>query len=249
MRFTYPEIPDPNRPMQEKEEPVATVTTVSHDEPVKEDMRHKPRRKGGQLAASIISWVMVPLVMPVVGILLILTLSSLSSFLAATRWVVGLVILGLNTVLPAILIYILKTIGIVRDIGLNNRSERLYPYLITIVALGCSGFYLSHTGAPVWCSWFYYGGAVAAVANCAINSVWKISAHAASAAGVIALTVVIASYGSPVHPMMPWILGSVLLTGLLGTARVYLGRHTPLQVICGYIVGFCCSYFMTVIFA
>lgn len=44
-----------------------------------------------------------------------------------------------------------------------------------------------------------------------------------------------------------WLLISVGLAGLLGSARIWLGRHTLGQVLAGYVVGFCSVFFMMMI--
>lgn len=38
--------------------------------------------------------------------------------------------------------------------------------------------------------------------------------------------------------MTIWIAASIIMAGLLGSARVWLGRHTLLQVLAGTAVGF-----------
>jgi membrane-associated phospholipid phosphatase len=33
-----------------------------------------------------------------------------------------------------------------------------------------------------------------------------------------------------------------VLSGLVGTSRIFLGRHTPMQVYAGFILGFFCTF-------
>lgn len=234
MKFSYPELPEikievPELPIQqnqkEREEPHTLFAKV----------------------ARFVSWIMVPLLMPVYGIILILTLSVLSAAPSSSRLMATIMVAVLNLAIPAVLIYILKFLGVVRDVALNQQKERPIPYIITILAYGGTALYLWHAGCPGWVSMFYVGGAVAAVINCVVNIWWKISAHAAAAAGLVAMLVILASKGMPVHPMLGWILGSILASGFLGSCRVYLYRHTPMQVMAGFTVGFCCVYFLCMI--
>ena len=62
----------------------------------------------------------------------------------------------------------------------------------------------------------------------AITSFWKISIHAASAAGTVASLAILVS---------PWWLLAAPLVALTGWARVEIRDHTPLQVAVGAIVG------------
>lgn len=196
--------------------------------------------------ATLISWLMVPLLMPVVSCILMLSVSVYRQLPADSRLAIIMVVAGLNTLLPMILVGVLKALGIVRDIGLNSRRERLAPYIITILGLGCTVVFLRLQGAPEWMWGTFLGAAVATAICCIVNFWWKISAHATGAAGVIAALVAMGVWGQAPHVAW-WLFGACLLTGLMGSARVFLRRHTDLQVLAGYVVGFCCVYFTILI--
>lgn len=196
--------------------------------------------------ATIISWVMVPLLMPVISCLLILGVSEYRDMAADDKLAIIMVVTGLNTLLPMILIAVLRSLGVVRDIGLNSRRERLVPYIITIIGLGCTVVFLRLQGAPEWMWATYLGAAVASGICCVVNFWWKISAHATGASGLIATLVITGMYGNATH-ITWWIFGAALITGLMGSARVFLRRHTDLQVLAGYVVGFLSVYLTTVV--
>ena len=99
----------------------------------------------------------------------------------------------------------------------------------------------------MWLIMFFVGGAIAGVINLIINFRWKISAHAAGIAGIVALLTRLLIIGIPVPGLNTWFMISIALTGFLGTARVWLGRHTVWQVLAGYVVGFGCVFLMTMI--
>lgn len=194
--------------------------------------------KGVDLAANIISWVLVPLLIPTYAMLVIFKESILFFVPFETKAAFTAIIFTATALLPMLLVLLLKKLGIVQDIGLNGRKERLVPYIIMIVSYVCCGYYLVNKGAPEWTGMFFYGGALAALINLVINFKWKISAHAAAMGGMIALIISISKDGVS-HPDMVWLVSAtVLLGGLLGAARVWLGRHTVAQVLCGTAVGF-----------
>lgn len=193
-------------------------------------------------AAKLLSWIMVPLVMPVVSMAFLIWLTPLTKMTDADKTITMLVTIGFNTLLPMLLIGLLKLTGIVKDIGLNHRRERLIPYLITIAGLICTLVYLRSMGAPAWMWGTYLGAAIASLICCVVNFRWKISAHATAAAGVVATIAVIGTTGNAVHTLQWWLFGACLLSGLLGSARVFLRRHTDLQVVVGFINGFCSVY-------
>lgn len=199
------------------------------------------------IVSHILSWVLVPLLMPVYGLILAFGLSILDVAPIGMRMVFTFITAGINVAVPMALVLLLKKMGFVEDLGLNGRKERLIPYIISIVCFGVTAWFMSAKGAPVWLSLFFAGGAVAAFVNLIINFQWKISAHAAGIAGVIALLIRIAKDGSAEPEIFFWLLLFIGLAGLLGSARVWLGRHTVWQVLAGYAVGFCSVFFLTMI--
>ncbi len=196
--------------------------------------------------STILSWVLVPLLMPFYATLFLFSLSPLHAAAPSAKIVVSLIIFAINVALPMILVYLLKLFGLVQDVGLNNRRERLIPYIITILAFAGSGWFMAVKGAPMWIVMFYLGGALAGLINFIINFRWKISAHAAAVAGVIAMLVRLRlEWDGSSNEILVWTLIWILLAGLLGSARVWLGRHTVWQVIAGYGVGFISVFALT----
>ena len=105
--------------------------------------------------------------------------------------------------------------------------------------------YPRHT-RPVWVTLFFLGAAAAATCALAINTRWKISAHATSMAGMTTFYVWLTTHGLCLYGMLPWISGCVLLCGAVGTARLVLDKHTPAQVYAGWALGAaCCTVFLS----
>lgn len=194
--------------------------------------------------SHFLSWIFVPLIMPVYGILFIFRLSILDVIPAGLQTAVTFVIAGINFVAPMLLILLLKLLGVVQDVGLNGQKERAIPYVITALCYGGSAWFVASRGAPVWVAMFFCGGVVASLINMAINFKWKISAHAAAIAGIVALLVRLQRDVAVEPKLFVWLLITVGCVGLLGSARLWLKRHTVWQVLAGYAVGFCSVFFM-----
>ncbi len=188
--------------------------------------------------ANVISWIFVPMLMPVYGIILIFNLSFLSFAPFHTKLIFTLIVFGANFVVPLLLVLLLKKIGLIDDIGLNGRKERLIPYVIIILCLAATGLFLYLKMAPLWVAMFYAGGALAGLINLLVNFRWKISAHAAGIGGLVAMLIQITKEGTAAGGMTWWIVGSIMVAGFLGSARIWLGRHTLMQVLAGTAVGF-----------
>lgn len=223
---------------QPAEPPKAAVVAPAEPEASSAPDPETPAERVVTWIANILSWVFVPLIMPVYGILLIFSLSFLAWAPIHTKVVFSLVVFGANFVVPMLLVLLLKKMGVIDDVGLNGRKERLIPYIITVVCMAGTGIFLYFKGAPLWVAMFYVGGALAGLINLVVNFRWKISAHAAGIAGIVAMLIQIMKEGSPAAGMTWWIVGAILMAGALGSARIWLGRHTLLQVLAGSAVGF-----------
>lgn len=194
--------------------------------------------------SHFLSWIFVPLIVPVYGIIFIFKLSVLDAVPAGMQTAVCFVIAGINFMAPMLMILLLKLLGLVQDVGLNGQKERFLPYIITALCYGGSAWFVASRGAPVWVAMFFAAGALAALINMGINFKWKISAHAAGMAGLVALLIRLQRDVAVEPELFVWLLITVGMTGLLGSARVWLGRHTVWQVLAGYAVGFCSVFFL-----
>lgn len=197
--------------------------------------------------SHFLSWVLVPLLMPVYGVMIAFGLSILAFTGFGTRLAFTAVVLAFNVVIPAIIVLLLKRMGAVKDIGLNNREERFIPYLVCIICLVGTAIFMDYKKAPTWLVMFFYGGAATGVVEVIVNHWWKISVHAAGIAGIVGLLLhmLMDDYCSSATEI--WLLVSIALAGMLGSARIWLGRHTLMQVLAGYAVGFCSIFFITMI--
>ena len=84
--------------------------------------------------------------------------------------------------------------------------------------------------------------------NAVVNLKWKISAHAAAMGGLVAMLFRIATMHQSVVDLNIWISAVVVLAGAIMTARVYLQRHTLMQVIAGCANGFLCVWLLTMFY-
>lgn len=251
---------DPDAQEAEADEPEEVVEVVTeetepstHDDDYFQAADPEPDRPETDaehavtVLSNIVSWLMVPLLMPVYGIILILGLSILSYAPAPPKVGFTLVVAAINLGIPAITFPLLKRLGFIQDIGLNGRTERLIPYIITILCMMGTAWFLHSKGFPMWASMFYLGGALTGLVQVVVNLRWKISAHAAGIAGIVALLIQMSHDGFPTPDLLVWQIIAIACTGLVGSARLWLRRHTLGQVLAGYAVGFCCVYFMMMI--
>ena len=194
---------------------------------------------------KILSAIFSPLLIPTYAMIMAMYISILGILPESAKWgTIGIIFL-ITAVFPAIGIFALYKTGVVSDAGLNYRTERTIPYITVVLCYAASAFFLFRAGAPDWLPMFFVGGGTATVINIIVNRWWKISAHAAAMGGMTAMLFRIAYMHQAIVGMEFWLSAAILATGLVMTARVYMQRHTLMQVLTGAANGFVCVWLMS----
>lgn len=110
----------------------------------------------------------------------------------------------------------------------RNRGGRLIPFLALIISSTVGLTLLILLGAPWLLTALDLSMLASLIATGAITTRWKISMHAAVAAGAVAILAI--TY----HPLL-WLLTPLVLA--ISWSRVRLHDHTSAQVIAGMIAG------------
>ncbi len=194
--------------------------------------------------SGFFSLLLTPMLMPTYGMIVALWMSNLLILTLQTKMTVMLVVLGITCLVPALLFLLLKKLKVISELSINNRQERLVPYIIMIVCYVAAAIYLFMINAPEWLWMFMFGGGCAALVSMIVNFKWKISAHMAGIGGLVALLSRINADGDGAFDLLPIICVAIFVGGILGTSRVAMERHTVMQVIAGAINGFLCVYFL-----
>jgi membrane-associated phospholipid phosphatase len=93
---------------------------------------------------------------------------------------------------------------------------------------------------PFWFLSLMMGACVALIISLCINFYWKISAHTLGIGGLLGGIMGVAR----IHLINPYwgFIIILLAAGLVGTSRIFLKRHTPMQVYAGFCLGFICTF-------
>jgi membrane-associated phospholipid phosphatase len=130
---------------------------------------------------------------------------------------------------PALYIGYMVWRGHITDIHIRERSQRLRPFLVTMLGALTAFGLLTVLKAPPLLPTLALFSIVQVGVMCAITLVWQISMHTMSIAGAVVIAGGL--YGLPVG------LALAPLIPAVSAARVRLDRHTPAQVIAGSVVG------------
>lgn len=194
--------------------------------------------RGLKLAANILSDVFSPLLVPTYGMILAVTLTQLCMLGAGVRLTACLGIAFITAVLPMTFIFILMRTGRVSDASISDPRERTAPYIASIVCYLGAAAYVFAIHAPLWLIVFFIGAALTSAIAMLITHWWKISAHTGGIGGLTGIIFWLAWRDMLLTDGMMWVSAAALLTGLLGSARLILNRHTLGQVAAGAALGF-----------
>jgi membrane-associated phospholipid phosphatase len=156
-------------------------------------------------------------------------------------WQIVAPVILFSFVVPAILIFLLYRRGVISDLSLKVRRERIYPYLITL--LSCSAMFVIYyrMHMPKWFIMLIAASVVIMVIAILVTLVWKISAHMFGIGGLIGGAMAVSYFVERSNPYYMF-MGLFIIAGLVGTSRLILMRHTFLQVVVGFLLGFVVSF-------
>ncbi len=156
-----------------------------------------------------------------------------------------------SALIPLIAILVMKGIGWVHSLQMPDKHERIGPYLVTsVLYLTLYLHFVKASAFPELLLVGTLGTVLVLFVGFVINNYSKISVHAAAAGGLLVLTWILYRQFSTTYfllslppfsdlqvPTVYILYAAILLTGVICTARLISGNHTPGQVYGGFILG------------
>jgi len=204
--------------------------------------------------AILISLVFHPLWWPSLGLYILLVLNPYLFGVNSPggRSTLLLQVFVLTFILPIVSMIIMKRLALISSIQLKDRMDRIGPYIVTMIFY--FWLYLSirrDAAVPLVYNIFIFGGLIALCMIFMINLFIKISAHTAVMGGLLAMTWITFNVFShetiavelPGHGLTTWpwktaLIWVIVIAGIVGTSRIYLGAHTLKEIYFGYLLGF-----------
>lgn len=192
--------------------------------------------------ARLVSTIFHPLIIPSIGFLLFLNSGfTFAAINVEAKKYVMLVVFFTTCVLPMISISILA-LNPRFDVSMSKSRDRILPLFSTAVFYYIGFFLLGRMKALPAFKIFLLASILVILALMLVSYWWKISNHMASIGGLTGATFALA-FRTGVNPVYS-ILIVVLLSGLIGSSRLMLGKHNLTQLIAGYLLGFLTLYFV-----
>lgn len=191
-------------------------------------------------AAQAVSWLLHPFAVPLYVLAVMLFADSYLSHLTGEvkTYLVWVVVLY-AAVIPALSIGFLRTLGFLEDLSISTRRSRLLPLAIGIVCYMLCAITVSRLASAGAVRQFVLAAACCEAFALAVTPFWKVSLHLTAMGGVTAMFYLLNIAG--MGHLFWALIASVLCSGLLASARLQLGAHTPLQVAVGFVGGFAVS--------
>lgn len=175
--------------------------------------------------------------MPFYAVLLVMNLNTYISYSISPqvqRIIVSLVFVTTG-IMPVITALLLLQKGLIRSLEMENIEERRIPFLTTGVYYLTCYYLLQQLPIPRLLSLMVLGATLTILIAWLLSFRWKVSIHMIGIGGftgmLIAITQVLGA------PLLLVIIISVLIAGLLGTARLIMNAHSPSQVYTGFGIG------------
>lgn len=145
-----------------------------------------------------------------------------------------------TTLLPVLALTLLHMFHIVGHWALRDRRDRALPLFINMVCYGLNAYSLRSDGFfPDWMLRFFYAAVVVSAIAWIVSLWWKISAHASGNAAFATMSMILYFYFPENMPLWFCLL-AIVMTGLVSSIRIYLGRHTLSQIGWGVLAGVVC---------
>ncbi|CAN5377824.1 membrane protein [soil metagenome] len=159
---------------------------------------------------------------------------------------IPLQILGLlatsTIAIPVVTILILWKLGNVKSIRIEEQKERNWPLLLAAIIYLGAFYIVQNKVVPLLIQLFILGAIVGILFSLIVNLKWKISLHMIGAGGLCGGVVAAMILQQSGNPLLLAIL--FLMTGILGTARLFLNAHSPSQIFSGFIAGFTIEFLL-----
>ena len=159
------------------------------------------------------------------------------------RWTLVGLFSVLTIVLPFVSILLLRLTSNLSGFAMEERRERLWPLIFTAVYYGATVYWFAfrlQVSTPMLAILTAIFCTIAAMTI--ITLFWKISVHSAGAWGGVGILLGIL-HNSAEFQLVWILLITILLAGLLSSARLYLKAHSFSQVLAGGLAGFTICYF------
>lgn len=158
--------------------------------------------------------------------------------------------------IPAFAIFMMWRLKLISSLAMKDKQDRIAPFIVTgVFYLWVLRSVMADSNIPTAFLIAVMGTTIGLFMSFIINIFFKVSLHAVSMGGLVGMVLIVMwlySYGS--FSINVPIVGSseisinlililsILIAGLVGSSRLFLKAHKPIELYVGFVVGLVCQY-------
>lgn len=197
--------------------------------------------------ARIVSYMFHPLLMGtyLFALMVLLLPAALYPIQAESQALFLAVFFTITVVLPVCLMVFLKISGSIKSFTLQRRQERVFPFfmiLVLYITLTYLLTYQNKIGFDDNIFKFLLIMDCLVLTGVIVTLLYKVSIHAIGIMGLVGILLPL-NKESDSTLLLLITIGTVVLAGIIMSARLQLNAHTPRQVMVGAISGFLIGFF------
>ena len=146
------------------------------------------------------------------------------------------VIFGTTFILPISFLLVLKKIKVIESLTMEKREERFIPIFAVVIFLFATSRFFNGIPALALYNFYLICNLILCVIVFWINFWWKISMHEIGWGAFTATLFILSTISAKIF--LPYLIASFILSGIVGSARLYLKSHSNSQIYAGFAVGF-----------
>ena len=186
--------------------------------------------------ARTISVLFHPIIMPTIGLLILFNTHSILvyTYPSVKRAIYIITFFG-TSILPLSFIPFFLYSKFLNNFFMNERKERVIPFLITTVLYFFTYFLIWRFPLSDFVKQFLLACAVSIGLVTLISFIWKISAHMVGIGGIVGLLISLMIHENA--NILVYLIPAIVAAGLIGSSRLVLQVHNPPQVYAGFLLG------------
>lgn len=185
--------------------------------------------------ANFFSIITHPILLPT-WLLLIIIEIGLFKTLSINASMCIIIVSAITFVIPTIIILFLKKFKVIKTLTMERRDDRVIPILIMATSLYITSRFFN--GIYVLGIYNFY--LICSTLLCMIvfwvNLFWKISLHSIGWGGFVGILYIYTTILAEIF--LPYFIISIIVAGIVCSARLYLKSHDSAQIYVGFITGF-----------
>ena len=147
-----------------------------------------------------------------------------------------LIVFVTTFVIPLTFLLILKKIKVFESLTMEKQSERFIPLIIMGIFLFTTQHLLYGINSLIFFNLFLCSNVILCSITIWINLYWKISLHTIGWGSFSAIFLIMATISPKLY--LTYFIACIIISGIVGSARLYLKSHNESQIYTGFAVGF-----------